>query len=149
MKTIHLIEIDARPDEVWAATTALARWPEWNPNVSEVVPLETGPLEIGSKALVRQSGLPEVVWTVTAFDPGRHFAWSSRVRNVPMLATHIIEQTGESSRSRLEVEVRGLLAFLLWPLLRPQIRRAIARENTGLKMFCERSMNAETAGSRH
>ncbi len=66
-----------------------------------------------------------------------------------MIATHIIEKTGANSRSRLEVEVTGGLALLLWPLLRRQIQQSVERENAGLKMYCERSTIDKTTRSLH
>ncbi len=147
MKVTHSVTIHASPDIVWSATTALERWPEWNPNVSEVARQDSGPLEIGSRALIKQNGLPDTVWTVTALEAKRHFAWDSRIRGVPMVASHAIEHTGASARSRLEVEVPGFLALMLWPLLRPALQRSIEAENGGLKAFCERLAAGGTAAS--
>jgi len=148
MKAAHCTTIHARPDIVWSATTELEHWPDWNPNVSEVVPQGSGPLAIGSQALIKQNGLPDTVWTVTALEAERQFAWQSRIRGVSMVASHIIESTGGNTQSRLEVEVAGFLGLLLWPLLRPALTRSIKAENGGLKAFCEQLTTGETgAGS--
>ena len=37
------------------------------------------------------------------------------------------------TQSLLRVEVSGFVARLLWPLIRPSIRRALKKENAGLK----------------
>jgi len=149
MKVTNSIEIHASTDSVWSVTTALERWPEWNPNVTEVARQDAGPLAIGSQVLVRQNGLPAAVWTVTVLEAKKRFAWKSRIRGVPMTATHVIEDMGPGARSRLELEATGFVALLLWPFLRPTIRRSIGIENDGLKTFCEKLPADQTAGNPH
>jgi len=137
MRVEHEIEIHAAPDIVWAVTEEVARWPEWSPTMTAIARLDDGPFDVGSTARIKQPGLPEAVWTVTALDRGRSFTWSTRVRGITMAGTHEVHASGEGTRSLLRIETSGWVARLLAPLLRRSVAKAIARENHGLKTRCE------------
>ena len=72
MKLGHVIHIDAPPEVVWAVTEDIERWPEWTPTVESAKRLDQGRLDIGSTALLKQPGLPEATWVVTAFLRVKH-----------------------------------------------------------------------------
>ena len=133
----HTIAIEASPDTVWAVTTDVGRWPEWTPTVSAVRRLDSGPLGVGSETRVAQPGQPAAVWTVSEVVPGRRFVWQTARAGLRMRATHEVTPEGAGTRNVLCVELSGVLARLLSPLLRPLVRRALAAENRGLKARCE------------
>lgn len=132
-----VIQIGAPPHVVWAVTQDLERWPQWTPTMQSVKRVDQGPFDVGSTALIKQPGLPEAKWVVTALAPGERFTWETRVRGIRMIATHEITATEHGTRSVLRVEMAGLVARLLWPLLRSFTRRALEQENAGLKQRCE------------
>lgn len=133
------IYIDAPPEVVWRVTVDIERWPEWTPNFRSVKRLEAGAFGIGCRARIKQPGLPEAEWVVAAFVPGERFTWETRVRGTRMIATHELSPEGAGTRSVLRIEILGLIAKLLWPLIRGSVRRSIARENQGLKRRSESS----------
>lgn len=133
MKLESAIPIDAPPEIVWAVTQDLERWPEWAPSMESVRRLDQGPLEVGSAALIKQPGLPEAKWVVTEITPGERFTWKSHIRGMHMSATHEIRATSSGAENLLRIELVGLVARLLWPLIRFPLRRALERENAGLK----------------
>jgi hypothetical protein len=137
MSVDDAILIEALPDVVWDVTLEVERWPEWTPTVTSVSRVGSGPLGPGSVVRIKQPLQPESEWTVTAFDPGRRFGWETRRPGLHMSATHELYPEGAGTRNVLRVEARGALALLLWPLLRPAMRRALAEENRGLKTRSE------------
>ena len=137
MKVQHTIHIDAPPDLVWAVTVDIDRWPDWTPTVDKAERLDTGPLRVGSRALIAQPGLPEAIWTVTALREGESFAWETTLRGMRMIACHEVKPADAGADNTLTLEARGLVAFLLSPLISGPSRQTIEKENSGLKAFCE------------
>ncbi len=137
MKLENVVHIDAPQEVVWAVTEDIERWPEWTPSVESVTRIDHGQFDVGSAALIKQPGLPEAKWFVTAFTRGERFTWESRVRGIQMIATHEIRAAASGTQSVLRVEMSGLVAVLLWPLIRFSARRLLEQENAGLKDRCE------------
>ena len=54
-----------------------------------------------------------------------------------MAASHEIIPDQAGTQSRLRMDVTGFVAVLLWPLIHGSVRRALSRENLGLKDWCE------------
>lgn len=54
-----------------------------------------------------------------------------------MIGTHELTPKGTGTRNALHLDAEGPLAVLLWPLLRFELGRALARENHALKQRCE------------
>ena len=137
MKVRNSILIRSRCEVVWRVTIDLERWPEWSPTFDSVRRIDEGPFNLGSSALVKQPGQRETVWTVTKLIPEREFSWETTVASVRMIATHRIIEKSHNTHSNLELELVGIAARVLWPLIRRNISRALARENQGLKDECE------------
>lgn len=137
MRLDDTILIDATPDRVWQATVDVERWPEWMPTVTRATRLDSGPFAVGSRARIKQPGLPEAEWVVTTLAAGERFTRETRVRGMHMVATHELYALERGTQSVLRVEITGLMARLLWPIIRGSARRSLARENAALKARCE------------
>jgi hypothetical protein len=138
MRVEHSIEIQALRDVVWSVCADVERWPEWTPTMQRVERLEQGPFDVGSTAKIKQPQLPESVWRVTSLAPGERFTWETRNLGIRMVASHDIVATATGCDSNLRLEVFGLVAVFLWPIIRRSARQAIERENTGLRDRCQR-----------
>src|SRR4051812_36929295 len=110
----NAILIDAPQSVVWNVTIDIARWPQWMPTVTQVKRLDAGHLNYGSAALIKQPGLPEAKWVVTAIVPGERFTWETRVLGIRMIATHELATKEARTQSILRVEMSGIVAILLW-----------------------------------
>ena len=137
MKITRSITVDASPDTVWGITIDVERWPEWSPNIERVKRLDAGRFDVGSKALIKQLGLPEATWQVSSMTSGKAFTWDTRVRGITMIGSHLVEPVAGGTRSILGLELKGFVAWTLWPLLRRSIGSALDTENKGLKSACE------------
>jgi len=133
----NVIRIEASPEIVWAVTEEIERWPEWTPTMASIKRLDQGRFDMGSRARIKQPGLPEATWVVTALTRGERLTWESHMRGLRLIATHEIRAAETGTQSVLRVEISGLVARLLWPLLRFSTRRALHQENAGLKARCE------------
>ena len=78
MKTFDIaIGIDAPAERVWQVMIDIDRWNEWTPSVTSIKRLDSGPLVVGSRLVIRQPKFPPARWSITAFDPGLSFTWMS------------------------------------------------------------------------
>jgi hypothetical protein len=81
--------------------------------------------------------LPKAKWVVTGIIPGERFKWESRILGMRMIATHELSTRETATQSVLRLEMSGIVARLLWPLMRFSAKRSLERENAGLKAKCE------------
>jgi uncharacterized membrane protein len=138
MKIENSIEIKAPVADVWDLTVDVEAWPEHTPTMTSVERLDSGPLEVGSQALVKQPGQRAKVWTVTALDPGHRFAWSTKAMGVDMTGAHVLDATESGTTNTLTIEMEGRLSSLVGSLFGRPIAKAIAQENKGFKTAAER-----------
>lgn len=137
MRLENAIFIDASPEKVWHVTIDVEHWPQWTRRFSSVDRLDDGPWKVGSSAVIRQPGLPLMRWEVTSLRSGECFTWESRVRGLHLIATHELKKHEAGTLNVLRLELHGVLAVLLWPLLAFSARRSLQGENADLKARCE------------
>lgn len=133
----HTLEIAAPLEEVWALTIDVERWPELTPTMISVERLDGGPIELGSRARIKQPGMPSAVWTVTEFEPNQLFAWETKLGTITFRGGHRIETTGQGCRNTLSVDVSGLGSSVLRAVGRRRLLKAIVTENQGFKKAAE------------
>jgi hypothetical protein len=131
------IDIAATSDEVWALTVDVERWPAMTPTVTSVEKLGEESLGLGSQARIKQPGMPRAVWTVTDFEPGRLFAWETKLATVSLRGIHRIEPTRTGCRNTLAIEMSGLGSGILRAVGRRRLKATIATENRGFKKTAE------------
>ncbi len=137
MKYEHTIEIAAPVERVWELTEDIEAWPEHTPTMDSVERLDEGPLAVGTRARIKQPAQGAKVWTVTEFEPRKHFAWSTRAMGTQMTGGHHLEERDGGTRQTLTIDIEGKLAPLVGLLLRMPIRKAIRQENEGFKAWAE------------
>src|SRR5271163_4274681 len=105
-------DIDAPAEHVWSVLLDIERWPDWNPTITSLQRLDTGPFTVGNRARIRQPKLRPAVWRVTELDNAntRSFTWITRSPGVQVTGGHRVETTGDGSRVTLSIEFSGLLA---------------------------------------
>lgn len=131
------ILIEASPDLVCRVTIDVERWPEWTPTVTRVIRIDEGAFGVGSGARIKQPGMRECLWRVTEMREGIGFTWETRVHGMTMVATHEISAHSDGAKNMLRLTVKGLVASLLWPMIRGKLQQTLARENEGLKRAVE------------
>jgi uncharacterized membrane protein len=137
MRIENSIEIEAPPARVWELTVDVESWPELTSTISRIERLDTALLDVESKARVEQPGQMARIWTVTALEPGRRFAWSTQAFGATITATHLLRPSEAGTTNTLVVEVEGRLSALIGALVRRPIAKAIETENRGFKAAAE------------
>jgi uncharacterized protein YndB with AHSA1/START domain len=132
------VEVDAAPAVLWAVLERPEAWPEWTESMDavEMLDADLGP---GARVRITQPGMRPMVWTVSEFERGRAFTWTSSVGGVTTVASHTISPLDGGRRSRLVLELtqRGALAPLVGLLLGRRTRQYVGQETAGLKAAAE------------
>lgn len=84
--------VAAPTEDIWALLTDTGKWPEWGPSITCAGPATAGGLALGSRGKVRTVVGAALPYTVTAFEPGRYWAWS--VAGIPATGHRVIPQDG-------------------------------------------------------
>ncbi len=105
--------------------------------MNRVTRLDDGPFGLGSTARIEQPGLRPAIWTVTEFEPGRRFAWSTRLYGAPVLAAHTIEPTATGARNTLSLTLSGWRGRLLGLLLGGRMQDVLVTENASFRAAAE------------
>lgn len=137
MKISNQINIESSLENIWSKTVDVEAWPKWNPAMKKITIQGEGEFTLGSRALIYQEGLGAVVWTVSAFEQGKVFAWETRVFGMKMVATHELSVVEASVINNLSIEVGGIMGAILAPLLKGKLLQALVAENENFKKYCE------------
>ena len=137
MRFERSIEIAVSAEAAYAVYADVERWPEWTASVDSVERLDQGPLRVGSQAKVKQPRLPGQVWTVTAVEDGRSFAWETRGVGVVSLGIHQVEPIATGCRATAIVEMTGWMAPVAGRAAKALIDGYLELETEGLKRRCE------------
>jgi hypothetical protein len=138
------IEINRRPEEVFAYLDDVKRHGEWQEQIVDVQPEGDQPMGVGKR--VRETrrvpgGDRSMTYEITEHDPPRQSSF--RVLDGPIRAvgTVSVEPIGEGSRSRLtftlDFQGHGLGGKVLLPLAKGQARKQIPRDQAKMKELLE------------
>lgn len=139
MRIEHSLEIAAPVARVWELTLDVEAWPDLTPTITRVEWLGDPPIAVGSQARIKQPAQRAKVWTVTALEPERRFAWATRSLGLTMTGTHDLAASNAGTINTLSIDLEGPLARLVGTLFRRAIRKAITTENEGFKAAAERA----------
>ncbi|MBC3192739.1 SRPBCC family protein [Pseudonocardia sp. C8] len=130
-------DVHAGTDRLWAVLADPVDWPRWTRSVREIRLLD-GDLAPGSRAWIVQPGLRPMVWTVTELVPGRELTWTASAAGVVTTGRHSVRPgPGGTSRLRLGLEQRGVLAPVVQALFGRRSRRYVELEADGLRRAAE------------
>ena len=131
------IDIAAPPERVWQVVTDVEDWPRWTASMRDVKRLDDGPLRMGSRARIKQPGLPVLVWEVTELDGGTSFTWVTHTPGVASTAAHLVSATANGSRLTLSVTWTGVFGGLTGALMGKRTRKSLTVDADGHKACAE------------
>ena len=129
--------VHASAEDVWELFTDVERWPQMTNSIQELKRTDSGPLRIGSEAMVKQPRLPRIRWTVTELVPFRSFVWETTSPGVTTSGGHFVEPEGNGAVIALTLRQSGPLAWLVHTLLGSLSRRNLAMELEGFRQTAE------------
>src|SRR5215831_20661408 len=139
------IEIDRRPEDVFAYLDDLGRHGEWQGQIVDVTVETEGPTRVGSRATDTRrvpGGPRRFTYEVTEHDPPRRSAFRGVNGPVRPFGAVTVEPVGDGSRSRvtlqLDFEGRGF-GKLIAPLARREARKTVPQDQARLKERLEQS----------
>jgi uncharacterized protein YndB with AHSA1/START domain len=138
------IEINRRPEEVFAYLDDVKRHGEWQEQIVDVQPESDQPMGVGKR--VRETrrvpgGDRSMTYEITEHDPPRQSSF--RVLDGPIRAvgTVSVEPIGDGSRSRLtftlDFQGHGLGGKVLLPVAKSQARKQIPKDQARMKALLE------------
>jgi uncharacterized membrane protein len=139
------VDIKASADIVWATLIDIAHWPETTPSITRATLLTDAPLALGSRAQIKQPGIPELVWEVTEFQPGSGFTWRTSSPGVTTVGGHALRIDANRVVLTLSLRQTGVLSVIVGWLTGARTRRYVQMEAEGLKRRCE----AASVGAEH
>jgi uncharacterized protein YndB with AHSA1/START domain len=140
------IQIDRRPEEVFAYLDDVERHGEWQEQIVAVEPQGDQPMGVGKR--VRETrrvpgGDRSMTYEITEYEPPRQSSF--RVLDGPVrgLGTIVVEPVGDGSRSKvtftIDFEGHGLGGKMLVPLAKSQARKQIPQDQARMKELLESS----------
>ena len=128
---------DAPPEQVWPLFVDVERWPEMTKSVREACRVDSGPLRVGSEAIIKQPRLPRARWRVTELDPGHSFTWENKSGAVTGVGSHIVVADGPGSKITITLRLHGPLARLVHAFTARLSRRYLSMEIEGFRRTAE------------
>ena len=133
------IEIDRRPEEVFAYLDQLDRHGEWQGTIISTRVETEGPTRVGSRAVDRRQvpgGPRDIPYEVTEHDPPRKVSFRGVEGPVRPVGAVTVEPLDDGSRSRvsLEFDLQGHgIGKLFAPFARRQAAKQIPQDQVKLK----------------
>ena len=133
------IEIDRRPEEVFAYLDQLDRHGEWQGTIVSTRVETEGPTRVGSRAVDKRKvpgGPRDISYEVTEHDPPRKVSFRGVEGPVRPVGTVTVEPLDDGSRSRvsLQFDLQGHgIGKLFAPFARRQAAKQIPQDQARLK----------------
>jgi uncharacterized protein YndB with AHSA1/START domain len=140
---VHSVEIERSPEDVFAFSSDVSRFPEWQEGVESSQVEGGGPVERGARISMRRRVGPSVravTIEMTEHDPPRSFAFRGLDGPIRPLGRGTIEplENGQRSRLTFELDVKGHgIGVLLVPFVRRQVREEVPKSYGNLKRLLE------------
>jgi uncharacterized membrane protein len=140
---VDSIEINRRPEDVFAYFDQLGKHGEWQDQIVSVHVETDGPTRVGTRATDKRrlpGGTRDITYEVTEHDPPRKSSFRGVNGPIRPLGTFIVEPLDGGARSKLtlEFELKGQgLGVIFAPLARANARKAIPKSHQRLKEILE------------
>ena len=138
------IEIDRRPEDVFAYLAELEKHSEWQADLIGSKLVTQGPVGVGTRVADTRKvpgGPREMTYEVTEHDPPNKSSWRGVDGPVRVDGSVIVEPVGGGERSRVTVELNFAghgIGVLFMPIARMQARKLVPANQARLKEILER-----------
>lgn len=120
---------------------------QWNAGVKRAELTTAEPIGEGS-VFVTDHGRPlgRIESTITVFDRPRHLAFAATSKGIDLAVSYTFAEQGSQTLAHgtFDPKPKGVMA-ILFPLLRPMIRRDMAKQHRQLTALCQRRAQSSDA----
>ena len=133
------IEIDRKPEDVFAYLDQLERHGEWQDQIVSCKVETEGPVRVGTRVLEERKvpgGPREFEYEITEYDPPRKVSFQVLNGPVRPFGTVTVEPAGDGSRSKVTLQLDFVghgFGKLLAPLARRDAARHVPKDQARLK----------------
>jgi uncharacterized membrane protein len=134
------IEINRRPEDVFAYLDDVKRHGEWQDQIVDVERQDDGPLRVGSRVKETRrvpGGDRSMTYEVTEHDPPRQSSFRVLDGPVRAIGTVSVEPVGDGSRSKVTITIdfkgHGIAGKVLLPVAKTQARKQIPKDQARMK----------------
>lgn len=134
------ILINAQPDAVWQALTDFSAYPQWNPFIKKIERLSEKELIAEMGEGLSKTTFRPIIITMNA---PHEFRWLGKLGGLGWLFKgehYFILSLEQKGTNFIHGEnFSGILAWLLWPMIKKDIRNNFIRMNQALKALVEKA----------
>jgi hypothetical protein len=130
------VTIKARVKDVWALWSDVGSWPIWSQDV-EWSKLD-GLFLVGSKGTIKPKDWPASTFTITQIEEGKNFTTESFLPKIKMNFSYKMSTEGDLVHLIHRITVSGLLAPILWLMLRNKMKKSLEKNIKNLATRVER-----------
>lgn len=133
------MHIDCPPVVVFDMIADVRHETEWNDGVSKAALISGEPVGNGTRFMtVHGRPLGEIESTITTFERPSLLEFSATSKRMDLAVSFAFTESGSGTdvHGTFDPRPKGIMA-LLFPLLRPMIRRDMAKQHQNLKALCE------------
>lgn len=131
--------IECAPVTVFDLMADVRNEAQWNDGVSRAELTTEEPVGEGSRFLTDHGGpLGQIESTITVFDRPRRLEFGATSKRMDLAISFTFTEAGSGTlvHGTFDPKPKGVMA-VLFPLLRPMIRRDMAKQHQQLKALCE------------
>ena len=131
------IAIEAPSDMIWSVLVDVEHSHEWASTIANAALVDSGPLRLGSRAIVRRSRNAPWIWTVAAFEPARSITWKTGMPGLWISTCASLDPTPYGTRVTLAVRYEGFIGCLVGRYIQRDVRSALEADAACLKQRTE------------
>jgi uncharacterized protein YndB with AHSA1/START domain len=144
-RIVESVEINRRPEDVFAYLDDLSRHKEWDDQIVETQVETEGPTRVGTRATDTRKtpmGKQKIAYEISEHDPPRRSAFRGVSGPVRPVGTVTVEPVDDGARSRVTIEIELVghgIGKLLAPLANRDARKHVPDNQAKLKERLESS----------
>ena len=133
------LHIECAPGTAFDVMADVRNETEWNDGVARAEMITDDPVGQGSRFVTDHGGpLGQIESTITVFDRPERLEFEATSKRMDLVISFTYTESGSGTlvHGTFDPRPKGIMAAL-FPLLRPMIRRDMAKQHQKLKAFCE------------
>lgn len=134
-KVSKTVTINSSEEQIWHLWQNVNTWPSWDSSL-EWSKLE-GEFVLGAKGVLKPKDWKESEFTITELSPKKSFSTTSCLPLTRMIFKHVLKTENGFVKIKHEAQVYGLLAPILYFVLRKKIIQGLEVAVNELKIIAE------------